>query len=260
MNPHPDIFFLLGGYDLEMVEIRRLLESCNLQEGRDFADLRLGWGAKLSAYAAVLEDPQFGNRVFAGIELAEDITPPLGYRRIDHHNDFDDRPAAIVQIAELLGLTLTRWQMLVAANDARYIPGMLEMGASQAEIDQIRRADRQAQGVTEVDERAGEEAVAAKQEVGNLTVVQSKTGKFSTITDRLFGVKRLLIYTEEELTYYGEGKDYLAKSFQAWINQGRAYHGGGPNGYFGIGKGATKQELEAARKEIVSLLNGGTHG
>ncbi|MBK9452548.1 MAG: hypothetical protein IPN95_24600 [Bacteroidetes bacterium] len=102
-----DIFFLLGGYDLEMVEIRRLLESCNLQEGRDFADLRLGWGAKLSAYAAVLEDPQFSNRVFAGIELGEDITPPDGYLRIDHHNELSHLPAAIVQVAELLGVVDT---------------------------------------------------------------------------------------------------------------------------------------------------------
>ena len=69
-----------------------------------------------------------------GIELTEDIVPPPTYIRIDHHNELSDRPAAIVQVAALFGVELDRWQLLVAANDARYIPGMLEMGATDEEI------------------------------------------------------------------------------------------------------------------------------
>ena len=49
---------------------------------------------------------------------------------------------------------------LVAANDSRYIPGMIKLGASREEIDDIRRADRAAQGVSEGDdERLAEESL-----------------------------------------------------------------------------------------------------
>ena len=95
-------FFLFGGYDLEMVEIRKLLEANGLAEHSDFADLHLGWGARLSAYADVLASPALAGRRFVGIELLEDMALPSGYLRVDHHNDLSNMPAAIVQVGELL--------------------------------------------------------------------------------------------------------------------------------------------------------------
>jgi hypothetical protein len=50
MNKNMDYSFFLGGYDLEMLEIRKILESCGYKENEDFFDKKLKWGAKLSEY------------------------------------------------------------------------------------------------------------------------------------------------------------------------------------------------------------------
>ena len=73
--------FLLGGHDLEMTEIKNLLQQSN----QLFHDRKLSWGAKLSDYADVFNDQTH----FVGIELLEDIAPPKHYTRIDHHGDID---------------------------------------------------------------------------------------------------------------------------------------------------------------------------
>ena len=70
--------FLLGGYDLEMVEIRKILEANKLH----ISDKHLTWGAKLSSYQDEFDDV----RTFIGIELTRDIDPPANYIEIDHHN------------------------------------------------------------------------------------------------------------------------------------------------------------------------------
>ena len=41
MNERKPYFFLLGGYDLEMVEIKNLLENYGYLEGVDFSDKNL---------------------------------------------------------------------------------------------------------------------------------------------------------------------------------------------------------------------------
>ena len=70
--------FLLGGYDLEMVEIRKILESNKLT----ISPKNLTWGAKLSSYRDEFND----TTTFIGIELTRDIGPPAKYIEIDHHN------------------------------------------------------------------------------------------------------------------------------------------------------------------------------
>ncbi len=55
--------FLLGGYDLEMLEIRKILEIHN----QPFTDLNLSWGATLDAYQEAIQANL--NHVFVGIEL-----------------------------------------------------------------------------------------------------------------------------------------------------------------------------------------------
>lgn len=253
-------YFLLGGYDLEMVEIRKLLEANGYKEGEGFADHHLNWeGAKLSSYQAELEAAS-GRRV-VGIELREDIPVPDGYVKVDHHNELAHLRAAIVQVAELLGVELDRWQQLVAANDARYIPGMLEIGATQSEVERVRLEDRRAQGVTEEDERLGEEAVGSRVVEGLVTVVRSKTGRFSTVTDRLYGVRRLLVYSDEELCYYGEMKAMLVERCAELIQSGVLYHGGGDLGYLGSAKGRLSiGQIQQLRDQIISLTWGGGQG
>ena len=241
--------FLLGGYDLEMLTIKKMLED---REGCVVIDRHLRWhDAKLSAYQQALQ--QHSDAEIYGIELQEDITPPRYYHRIDHHNDLDSMPSAVEQVAEVLGVTLNREQLLVAANDKGYIPAMHALQATDDEITDIRSKDRAAQGVTEEEEKMAEKSISENMERnGSLTVVRSLTSRFSPICDRLFPYTRLLIYTDREWMYYGEGKCSLVQHFYHEITQKKVFYGGGEKGYIGCVKHAySKVEIEQIVEYII---------
>ena len=230
--------FFLGGYDLEMLEIKRLLLAHGYTEGIDVFDKKLGWGAQLSDYADVFQT----DKINVCIELTEDIKPPIHYRRIDHHNELSDLSSSLEQVAQLLGISLSREQLLIAENDRHYIPGMKAIGATDAEIADVRKRDRAAQGVTNEDEKLAEKSIAENMSTLALRklVVHSLTDRFSTITDRLFGqYDSLLIYKDMELTYYGEGKEALEVTFADLLRGDKMYAGGG---FIGVGKGKLKKE------------------
>lgn len=249
--------FILGGYDLEMITIKDLLlengfvETASpeaLSSSKYVADKKLSWGARLSAYREFLN---YTGLIY-GIELAEDVTTPENYYRIDHHNELSSQPSSLEQVAGILAIPLSRYQQLVAANDKGYIPAMIAMNASESEIETIRKMDRQAQGVTDKDERLAEESISNNSS-GNkdLTIIKSATDKFSPVTDRMYGkAKRLLIYTDTKLVYYGKDIPKLSECFHSDIKAGKVYSGGGENGYFGLAEGAFTKE------EIKELLNG----
>ena len=234
--------FLLGGNDLEMTTIKNLLVNA----GEQFETHDLRWdNAKLSSYEKTLEE--YGNSPdyqIYGIELNEDIPHPDNYVRIDHHNDFANKPSSLEQVATLLGLAMDRHMQLVAANDSRYIPGMIKLGASREEIDDIRRADRAAQGVSEdEDERLAEESLkSCKGDASNLYVVKSLTSKFSAICDRMYPYRRLLIYNDDVAEFYGEGVNDLTSLFKSELDAKKMYHGGGDSGYLGTVSGAYSKE------------------
>ena len=234
--------FLLGGNDLEMTTIKNLLVNA----GEQFETHDLRWdNAKLSSYEKTLKG--YGNSPdyqIYGIELNEDIPHPDNYVRIDHHNDFANKPSSLEQVATLLGLAMDRHMQLVAANDARYIPGMIKLGASREEIDDIRRADRAAQGVSEGDdERLAEESLkSCKGDASNLYVVKSLTSKFSAICDRMYPYRRLLIYNDDVAEFYGEGVNDLTSLFKSELDAKKMYHGGGDSGYLGTVSGAYSKE------------------
>lgn len=234
--------FLLGGSDLEMTTIKNLLVNA----GEQFETHDLRWdNAKLSSYEKTLEE--HGNSPdcqIYGIELNEDIPHPDNYVRIDHHNDFANKPSSLEQVATLLGLEMDRHMQLVATNDSRYIPGMIKLGASREEIDDIRRADRAAQGVSEDDdERLAEESLkSCKGDASNLYVVKSLTSKFSTICDRMYPYRRLLIYNDDVAEFYGEGVNDLTSLFKSELDAKKMYHGGGDSGYLGTVSGAYSKE------------------
>lgn len=243
--------FLLGGNDLEMTTIKNLLVNA----GEQFETHDLRWdNAKLSCYEKTLEE--YGNSPdyqIYGIELNEDIPHPDNYVRIDHHNDFANKPSSLEQVATLLGLAMDRHMQLVAANDSRYIPGMIKLGASREEIDDIRRADRAAQGVSEDDnERLAEESLkSCKGEASNLYVVKSLTSKFSTICDRMYPYRRLLIYNDDVAEFYGEGVNDLTSLFKSELDAKKMYHGGGDSGYLGTVSGAySKEEIAGVVDKI----------
>jgi hypothetical protein len=209
--------FLLGGGDLEMVEIRRLLERH--APGR-FHDKGLAWGAALSAYRDELLDALRRGEVPVAIELEDDLPADLFDRRrlvvVDHHGALagHDRPTSIEQVFALLRLSPEAWTRrlaLVAANDRAHVAGLRGLGATAAEIAEIRAADRAAQGVTGSDEAEAARAVATRRRDGRLTLVETGASKTSPITDRLMpeaggpGFDRLLVISPDEVNVFADG-------------------------------------------------------
>lgn len=245
--------FLLGGHDLEMLEIRNILDKQNMK----YYDNQLAWGAKLSDYKDEIKDLKDDYYTIVGIELNKDIELKNNkYIEIDHHNENNNKKAPIEQIADILGLELNRYQKLVAENDKGYIKAMKKYGASKEEIDRIRRKDREAQGISKEDEILAEESLKFnKKNFGNLIVVKSKTSKFSTITDRLYPAIKILIYTDDELTYYGDKAIKLGKMYQEKYDKDKVYYGGDDQGYFGFSKGVLgEKELKDKVKEIIEYV------
>ncbi len=242
--------FLLGGYDLEMITIKQMLEE---REDSVVIDKHLRWNnACLSAYQNELR--QYHDKNIYGIELQEDIVPPINYHRIDHHNDWDEKPSVLEQVTQLLSVELNRYQKLVAANDKGYIPAMQQLSATEEEIADIRKRDRAAQGVTEQEEKLAELSLAQHLcKYGELYVVKSQTFRFSPICDRLFPYQRLLIYTDSEWMYYGAGKAELVKHFANEIVQRTVFYGGGKSGYIGSVRYAfSKAKIEKIVEQIIN--------
>lgn len=238
----PYKLFLLGGYDLEMLTIKQLLEGVH---DCVVIDKQLKWeNAHLSEYQDDLR--QYANYYIYGIELQEDITPPDNYHRIDHHNDYDYKQSSLEQVAEIVGIGLNRRQQLIAANDRGYIPAMQKLLATEEDIADIRRMDRAAQGITAEDETQAQESVKNNLRTsGSLIIVKSQTACFSAICDLLFPYKRLLIYTDSEWMFYGEGKTELVEALKDSIRESNVFYGGGDHGFIGSKKNAfSKEEIE----------------
>jgi len=237
--------FLLGGHDLEMVTILQILKKTH----QSYEDRHLQWGAKLSDYIDLLNDDEH----FYAIELEIDIEPPKNFTLIDHHNELQTNPSAIEQICLLLDYPMSRLHKLIALNDSGYIPALVKFGANKKEIEDIRKLDRKAQGVTEADENLAELSLQQMKVVGDIAVIEALTKKFSPITDRLYD-KNILIYTDSKLTYYGSGVELLVSEFPDLLKDKKAYFGGG-NGFFGIAENlVTQSELIGIRKKILQIL------
>lgn len=240
------LFFLLGGADLEMQTIRDVL----VRQSIPFADHHLRWdNALLSSYRKELQEVKDGQTVY-GLELREDILPPICYRAIDHHNGLSSLPCALEQVMEILQLPMNRYEQLVSANDKAYIPGMLALGATSEEIATVRLADRKAQGVTDEEEQLAEKAIVNNQEfVNGLIIIRALCSRFSPICDRLFPYQKLLIYTDSEWMYYGEGATLVRESFSDEFEVGDLFYGGGEHGYVGIKQNVYNKD------EILEMVN-----
>lgn len=245
--------FLLGGYDLEMKTIAQLLSSYH----KTFYDNQLIWNnAYLSTYNDILERYNDSDKyIIYGIELFEDDNSYKcdNYIRIDHHNDYVDRSSSLQQVADILSHTLTRYEQLVSINDCSYIPGMVEFGATQTEIEVIRQEDRNAQDVSAEDELAAERAIREnKIEYKGITIVQTSSSRFSPICDRLYPYRKLMICTDKEIMYYGEGVSSLKRLFSVEIAKGNIFYGGGDSGYLGTKIDCyTKKELELMKEKMI---------
>ncbi|MFA5454867.1 MAG: hypothetical protein WC272_06075 [Sulfurimonas sp.] len=219
--------FLLGGHDLEMVEIIKILE----QNCKKFEDKKLKWGAKLSDYKEFLN---FEGTIY-GIELEEDITSPSNYVEIDHHGKNDHKKSSLEQVAEILGVKLGDDQRLIAANDSRYISGMKSLCAKEEEIDEIRKKDRESQGVTKEDEELALQSFNIAF-CDKTNFIFSKTSYFSAVSDLAFyEFDNYIIYNDSKIVFYGYKRENIVEFFKEQnIQDGSYYYGGGEFGFVGI--------------------------
>lgn len=217
----PQYRFYLGGYDLEMLRIKEFL----IQQNATLFDKKLGWGAKASAYQREIEEAvteEYTPYTIVLVELEVDIELPSSAIVIDHHGNRSNEPASLLQVMSLLGVQPSKWDELIAANDSGYIPAMMALGANDVEIQGIRRADRQAQGVTDEMEADAEIGIRKATYLMGMTIIRISHNKFSTVTDRLFsswpeGKENLLVIcgtidTMTECCYFGRGD--LCKSLK----------------------------------------------
>ena len=218
-------FFYLGGHDLEMAEIRLLLERH--APGR-FADAHLQWGATASAYKADIRQALDEGFDIALIELENDLVPglvpPGRLIVIDHHGERagKDMPTAIEQTAALLKVPLSRWQQLVSANDKGHIAGLEDMGADEREIIAIRKADRRAQGISPAGEALARRAIAEARRHASLTLVRTGLATSTAIADFLHpalggpGYENLLVILKDKAAFFGNGRiiKALCEKFQ----------------------------------------------
>ena len=235
------IIFLLGGHDLEMVEIISMLKGEGFVDGVKlpenhllYFDNNLVWGAKWSNYDTVLRDQKYSSYIIYGIELTKDIELPPNCKIIDHHNELPAEPTSIEQIATILEVTLDRKQLLVAANDHGYKPAMRAAGATEQEIQEIRMLDREAQGVTAEEEKIAAQSITDARSINEVTIIFTTLTKFSPIVDRL-DADKLIVYNSNALCYYGIGAKKLGEKYlHNLVEAKKAYYGGGENGFFGV--------------------------
>ena len=237
--------FLLGGHDLEMNTIKKILKK----RRQLYFDKRLSWGAKLSSYKQEFEKDYH----FYAIELIDDNPAIEEITIIDHHNEFQDKKSSLEQICELLDIEMSREFNLIAINDTQHIQGLLAFGATTQEIEMIRKKDRKAQGITPDDELLAISSIQNKKLEEDIVIVYSDTNKFSAIIDRLYD-KNCLVYNQKKLSYYGRDIKRLVKKYALEIKSKNAYYGGN-YGFFGLSeKSFTSQEIICFKNEILALL------
>jgi len=191
LDPSRDILFIVPANDGEAVEIRKILQIAKVNH----VVTRQPWGATwVGLEPAVVEKVEECistnlSVVIYGVELGGSAR--WDAINIDHHRyrdeDRTNEKSSIEQVAALLGVELTRHQLLIAANDKGWIPALKAMGASENEIKIVRAQDRLSQGVTPDQEAQAVADVKAAEVRGGKWLVRCPQGSTSAITDRLYG-------------------------------------------------------------------------
>ena len=125
-------------------------------------------------------------------------------------------------------------------------------------MQQVRAADRKAQGATTDDERLAAEAIEKRQELHDrrLTVVHSQTNRTSCVTDQLDsrlggqGFTNLLVATAKSVNFFGDGQliDHLNTTFPT---EPKWFGGNLPvSGYWGSESLAFEQVLRQLKAEL----------
>lgn len=257
------LVFCLGGADLEMREIRRLLEDAG--HGARIHDKDLSWGARASAYLPEIRTALVRGQTPVLIELGDDLPadiPRAPLVIVDHHGERAraGSPCALRQIFDLIGgeavAGWTRWRELVAANDVGHIRALRELGASDEEIRSVRDADRAAQGISPQVEAGSRAALRQAELIGQLLVIRTDQPTSSAIVDFLDpvyggpGVDDVLVVMPDKLAFFGHGAaiDALADMDGCWFG------GDLPTrGFWGIAEVSDARRSEVLRRLVTVL-------
>ena len=236
-------FFVCPVNDGEAVEIRNLFWD----NGETVVITRQAWGATWQnledSVVAEVEGliHNHSDTKVIGIELGG----PARWNgsNIDHHKyQNDDRSnefSSLEQIAQLLGVELSRFQRLISENDKGYIPALERFGASKDEIELVRAQDRLAQGVTPDHERQAVLDLEHAEWRGRKILVRSPKGSTSAVTDRLYGKCDEALTIDEvngKWIYFGH-RHYDFYSLTKNRVKGARWVGGAPeSGYSGAEK------------------------
>lgn len=122
--------------------------------------------------------------------------------------------ATLEVVAEEIGYELSLHEKFIAVNERYYIPGMQEYAKklnfsdtqTKQIIDEIRAADRRAQGISLEHELETIKCLENKEEHEELIVVRLPHNYFATATDRLYGqYKNLLVVSPDKIGFFGDG-------------------------------------------------------
>ena len=177
-------FFVLGGNDAEMVRIEGVLDAQKI----GWVQPSVFWGPKVFGPEQIgAEGMTPGTRVvFVECAPSPEFPAVRAHVVIDHHGDNAGLPASLTQVLDLLHLEPTRWDLVVAANDSGWLPGLRDMGADLNEMLTVRRADRAAQGITPEHEEEALRALAAPVEMlGNVRVIRMSHSKCAPVGDAI---------------------------------------------------------------------------
>lgn len=272
MPPVPtsrELVFFLGGADLEMREIRRLLEDAG--HGARIHDKALSWGARASAYLPDIRAALTRGQSPVLIELEDDLpedVPRHCLVIVDHHGEQAraGAPCALRQIFDLIGgeavAGWTRWRELVAANDVGHIRALRDLGASDEEIRSLRDADRAAQGISPQVEAGSRVALQQAERIGPLLVIRTDQPTSSAIVDFLDpvyggpGVDDVLVVMPGKLAFFGRGAaiDALADMDGCWFGGDLPLRG-----FWGIAEASDARQREVLQR-LVTVLGDAAKG
>ncbi len=265
-----DLYFL-GGVDLEMQTIRRLLDD----RRANYVDRQLGWGAKATAYETEIRDAVDGGVVPVLVELDLDLEDEAACHCviIDHHGEraSKDAPTALEQVTERLGITphefaKNRWWKLVAANDRGHIAAMrkLDPPATDDEVRRVREADLSAQGVTaqmfnDAKEARSQIRVCAEGRLSIVSIDHDRTGLIAEVLEPFFGgpgYQNLIVHGQSQVAFYGNGRIVLHLS-QMVEDPTQSWFGGSlPDaGFWGAASSSLSFDVDAFVLSELSLAD-----
>lgn len=249
MDTHKPYIFLLGGHDLEMHWIKSILEGCGYKKDENYFDAELNWNnASWSAYSEIINQinstASKNKPKIVGIELFDDaiMRKADDWLLLDHHNERSSEPSSIEQLIKLLKYQPhnddeKREIELIIANDQDAIIGLRIAGASESEIQKIRKAEEDILHINPEIKQLFEAEDHNKNyiKVNNVRIIKTLASSFYGLTES-FNDSNIIIYNNSTLFFHGlEAKTGVLNYFKS-IPGLKYFYGGLHVGYIGTKK------------------------